>query len=142
MVFVSYTGKQDSVSIMHCPKKVMIRRCILAYSDLSNQQVGDIMCRVLVAKALFGTLCPQRTMLRSTKPVITHPSINSVSDHTHSRDTLVVYVAPKLAGPNVQIRLGEVQWWRHDVTVQQQFYANVESSSTLTSAQYVADSMA
>jgi predicted GTPase len=47
-----------------------IDRCILAYSDLSNQDVMDLASRVLAIGADFGFLGGWHTMLKSEKPVI------------------------------------------------------------------------
>jgi len=46
-----------------------VDRCILAYSDLSHQEVMELASRVLAAGANFGLLGMQ-TMLRSSKPVV------------------------------------------------------------------------
>ncbi|CAL8466473.1 g6009 [Coccomyxa elongata] len=63
----------------HLVKDYHVDRCDLAYSDLSEHDVMEIMCRVLCAKADFETLCPQRTMLRSTKPVIAVTAVRTGS---------------------------------------------------------------
>lgn len=47
-----------------------IDRCILAYSDLSNQDVMNLASRVLALGADFGFLGGKHTMLNSKKPVI------------------------------------------------------------------------
>lgn len=47
-----------------------IDRCILAYSDLSNQDVMNLASRVLALGADFGFLGGWHTMLKSKKPVI------------------------------------------------------------------------
>ncbi len=47
-----------------------IDRCILAYSDLSNQDVMNLASRVLALGADFGFLGGSHTMLDSKKPVI------------------------------------------------------------------------
>jgi predicted GTPase len=47
-----------------------VDRCILSYSDLSNQSVMDLASRVLAMGADFGFLGESHTMLSSTKPVV------------------------------------------------------------------------
>ncbi|MDD1752270.1 MAG: cyclic 2,3-diphosphoglycerate synthase [Methanotrichaceae archaeon] len=47
-----------------------IDRCILAYSDLSNQDVMDLASRVMAMGADFGFLGGWHTMIESEKPVI------------------------------------------------------------------------
>jgi len=51
-------------------REQMVDRCILAYSDLSSQDVMDLASRVLAAGADFGLLSGDHTMLRSRLPVI------------------------------------------------------------------------
>ncbi|BDA51142.1 hypothetical protein COCOBI_18-0170 [Coccomyxa sp. Obi] len=60
-------------------KKHSVDRCDLSYSDLSEHAVMEIMCRVLCAKADFSTLCPQRTLLRSKKPVVAVTAVRTGS---------------------------------------------------------------
>jgi len=50
-------------------RELMVDRCILAYSDLSHQEVMDLAARVLSAGADFG-LMGSSTMLQSSRPVI------------------------------------------------------------------------
>ncbi|HOK58626.1 MAG TPA: cyclic 2,3-diphosphoglycerate synthase [Methanothrix sp.] len=50
-------------------REMDVDRCVLAYSDLSNQEVMEIASRVLSCGADFE-LVGQRTMLRSSKPVV------------------------------------------------------------------------
>ena len=47
-----------------------VERCILAYSDLSAQEVIDLASRVLASGADFGLLSGEHTMLKSRLPVI------------------------------------------------------------------------
>lgn len=47
-----------------------VDRCILAYSDLSNQAVMDLASRVIATGADFGFLGGRHTMLESKKPVV------------------------------------------------------------------------
>lgn len=51
-------------------KELHVDRCILSYSDLSNQTVLTIAHRVMSAGADFGTLSPEHTWIKSRKPVI------------------------------------------------------------------------
>ncbi len=51
-------------------REKMVDRCILAYSDLSSQDVMDLASRVLAAGADFGLLSGDHTMLKSRLPVI------------------------------------------------------------------------
>lgn len=51
-------------------RREMVDRCILAYSDLSSQEVMDLASRVLAAGADFGLLSGDHTMLKSRLPVI------------------------------------------------------------------------
>ncbi|UEC42956.1 MAG: hypothetical protein METHAR1v1_970021 [Methanothrix sp.] len=51
-------------------KGEMVERCILAYSDLSSQEVMDLASRVLATGADFCLLSPDHTMLNSRLPVI------------------------------------------------------------------------
>ena len=51
-------------------KGEMVDRCILAYSDLSSQEVMDLASRVLAAGADFCLLSGDHTMLKSRLPVI------------------------------------------------------------------------
>ncbi|MDF0590144.1 cyclic 2,3-diphosphoglycerate synthase [Candidatus Methanocrinis natronophilus] len=51
-------------------KGEMVERCILAYSDLSSQEVMDLASRVLASGADFCLLSPDHTMLNSRLPVI------------------------------------------------------------------------
>ena len=44
--------------------------CLLSYSDLSHAAVMALASRVLAAGADFSLAAPQRTMLRSSKPVV------------------------------------------------------------------------
>lgn len=47
-----------------------VQQCILSYSDLKHEEVMALASRVLAAGADFGLLGPDRTMLRSSRPVI------------------------------------------------------------------------
>ena len=47
-----------------------VDRVVLAYSDLSHQQVMHLASRALAAGADWSLLGPERTMLRATRPVI------------------------------------------------------------------------
>jgi predicted GTPase len=51
-------------------KSYTVDRCIMAYSDLSNQAVMDLASRVLAIGADFGFLGGWHTMLESKKPVV------------------------------------------------------------------------
>ncbi len=51
-------------------KKHRIEKVVLSYSDLSHQDVMDKASRVNASGATFVLLSPQRTMLKSRKPVI------------------------------------------------------------------------
>ena len=51
-------------------KEETVDRCILAYSDLSSQEVMDLASRVLAAGADFALLSADHTMLESRLPVI------------------------------------------------------------------------
>ena len=51
-------------------KSYKVDRCILAYSDLSNQAVMDLASRVIATGAEFGFLGGWHTMLESKKPVV------------------------------------------------------------------------
>lgn len=50
-------------------RELDVDRCVLAYSDLSNQEVMEIASRVLSCGADFE-LVGKRTMIRSSKPVV------------------------------------------------------------------------
>lgn len=49
-------------------------RCILAYSDLPHSTVMAIASRAMAAGADFGLLSPQRSYIKSKKPVRASPS--------------------------------------------------------------------
>eukprot|EP00884_Botryococcus_braunii_P019698 jgi/Botrbrau1/6411/Bobra.49_1s0028.2 len=51
-------------------KKYEVDRCILSYSDLPHKTVMGIASRVLAGGADFGLLSPQRSYIKSKKPVI------------------------------------------------------------------------
>ena len=51
-------------------QKHQIEKVVLSYSDLSHQDVMDKASRVNASGATFVLLAPQRTMLKSKKPVI------------------------------------------------------------------------
>ena len=82
-------------------KSYTVDRCILAYSDLSQQAVMDLASRVLATGADYGFLCSRHTMLESRKPVVAVCAVRTGAGKSQT----VRYVADRIrsAGLNAVV---------------------------------------
>jgi predicted GTPase len=115
-------------------RELAVDRCVLAYSDLSHEQVMHLASRANAAGAAFELPSPSRTMLRSNRPVVavcasrtgagksqTARAVTGILRGWGRRVTVLRHPMPygDLAAQRVQRFAGEEDLVRHRVTVEE-----------------------